>query len=146
MRIYLPVLYCFMLLLVCACADTEWPQWLSGEPTRAELDAYKGPIPMPNPDTTGKTWPNLADVPNRPNIILPDEKKDVLVTEMKAENKKGLAEIDAYNKGLKPEIKSPLKKPILKTPKKPIKKNSNKKPNKKKATSHVKSDAGHHAK
>ena len=132
MRIYISILFSFMLLLLPACADTEWPQWLSGEPTREELDAYKGPIPMPNPDSEGKTWPNLADVPNRPKVILQEDKKDILVTEMKDKNIEGLHEIEEYNKGLKPAVTSPVKKPAAKI----IKKTKHKK--KKKVRRHAK--------
>ncbi len=132
MRIYISIFFSAMLLLLPACADTEWPQWLSGEPPREELDAYKGPIPMPNPGSEGKTWPNLADVPQRPKVILPENKKDILVTEMKDNNIYGLHEIEEYNKGLKPAVTSPAKKPLPKF----IQKTNHKK--KKKVRSHAK--------
>ncbi|NDE89914.1 MAG: hypothetical protein EB059_02055 [Alphaproteobacteria bacterium] len=114
MRIIIQKFLCVLLLALAACADTEWPQWISGEPTREQLDAYKGPIAMPNPKAEGKAWPNLADVPARPAVILPDDQKNALVTEMKNKNTEGVAEIAAYNAGhtpvVKPAPKTPLKK------------------------------------
>ncbi len=138
MRNFLPILLSVMLLLLPACADTEWPQWISGEPTKEQLDAYKGPIEMPNPSTEGKTWPNLADVPERPKIILPETEKDVLVSEMKEKNAEGLKEIEAYQQGHQPVVKlTPKKvtpkKDVHKAAKKPLKKK-----HKKKAPPHVK--------
>lgn len=131
MQLYISILFSFMLLLLSACADTQWPQWLSGEPTREQLDAYKGPIPMPNPDTQGKVWPNLADVPARPKVILDNAQTDTLVTEMKQKNAQGLQEIESYNNNLKPASASPPKKPAPPV----IKKKKYRK--KKKATHHV---------
>lgn len=122
MRLCLPIFFGFVLLLLSACADTEWPQWLSGEPSKEQLDAYKGPISMPSQDSSGKPWPNLADVPERPKVILQDDKKDILVTEMKDMNVQGLEEIEAYNKGIKPALKSTPKKPAPKAIKKKQKK------------------------
>lgn len=104
MRLFLPIIFSFMLFLLSACADTEWPQWISGEPTKEEMDGYKGPIKMPKQEVSGKEWPNLADVPSRPKIILQDAQKELLVTEMKDNNIQGLQVIDDYNKGLKPLV------------------------------------------
>mgnify|MGYP003387503019 FL=1 len=98
--------------MLSACADTEWPQWISGEPTKEQLDAYKGPIKMPKQQVSGKEWPNLADVPDRPKIILADDKKSLLVTEMKDNNIQGLQVIEDYNQALKPAVTSPPKKPV----------------------------------
>jgi hypothetical protein len=79
---------------LCACADTEWPQWISGEPTKAELSAYKGPIAMPAVDTENKPWPNLADVPPRPNVLMTPQETLALTNEMKQENKEAQARIE----------------------------------------------------
>jgi hypothetical protein len=126
MRITISILFSFMLLVLSACADTEWPQWISGEPTKEQLNAYKGPIPMPNPGTQGKEWPNLADVPHHPKVTLSEEKKDLLVAGMKDDNMEGLHEIEAYNKTLQPVVtvtpKKPVKKPVQKHKKKTHKK------------------------
>lgn len=134
MRNFLPILLSAVLLLLSSCADTEWPQWISGEPTKQQLDAYKGPIEMPNPSTEGKTWPNLADVPERPKIILPEAEKDALVSEMNEKNAQGQKEIEAYQQGHQPVVKVTAKKAApKKAAKKPIKKK-----HKKKAHPHVK--------
>jgi hypothetical protein len=101
-------------LLLSACADSELPQWFSGEPTRAELDAYKGPIAMPAIDTAEKEWPNLADVPERPTVLLQPAEKAALIAELKAKNTQGNNQVDVFNgkalPPLKPTIKSALKK------------------------------------
>lgn len=108
-----------LLGVLTSCADTPWPQWITGEPTREQLDAYQGPIPMPNPNSDGKEWPNLADVPKRPVIILPDDKKSLLITEMKDNNMQGLQEIADYNKGIQPNLKpAPKQKTVTKKKKK----------------------------
>lgn len=139
MRLFFQLFCGGMLLCLAACADTEWPQWISGEPTKEQLDAYKGPIPMPDNKTEGKSWPNLADVPARPKVILDQPQKDALVTEMKEENAAGLAEIEAYNVANPPTVKQivkPAPKPVVK---KAVKK---KKPNVKKPK--VKKKVSHH--
>jgi hypothetical protein len=100
-------LLCFLCVALSACADTEWPKWITGEPTSQELAAYQGPIEMPQTSTQGKVWPNLADVPARPTVILEDGAKDVLLTEMKNKNTQGLAEIENYKANNRPIIKKP---------------------------------------
>lgn len=135
MRLYLQLFLGGVLLLLSSCADTEWPQWISGEPTKEQLDAYKGPIPMPDGKTEGKSWPNLADVPQRPKVILPEQDKNALVAEMKKENAQGLAEIAAYN-AANPPIVKPIAKPIVKPAPKPVAKKVIKKKKKKKKVSH----------
>lgn len=139
MRVYLQLISGVMLLLLTACADTEWPQWISGEPTKEQLDAYKGPIPMPDGKTDGKSWPNLADVPQRPKVILKEDDKNALVAEMKEENTQGLAEIAAYNEAnppiVKPSVK-PIAKPAPKPVAKKVVKKKKKKPSDKKKVTH----------
>ncbi len=141
MRLYLQLflgpLLLGALLLLTSCADTEWPQWISGEPTKEQLNAYKGPIPMPDGKTDGKSWPNLADVPARPKVILQENDKNALVAEMKEENAQGLAEIAAYNEANPPIVKpiaKPAPKPVVK---KAVKKKKKKPSNKKKASHHA---------
>ena len=114
MRLIIYSIFGLVALLLSSCADTPWPHWISGEPTREELDAYQGPIAMPNPDTDGKEWPNLADVPAKPKIILADNKKDALVSEMKTKNTQGLAEITKYNAAHPPIAKPSVVKHITK--------------------------------
>ncbi len=132
MRLLVQLFFGMLLLFLAACADTEWPQWISGEPTKEQLDAYKGPIPMPDSKTEGKSWPNLADVPARPKVILAEPQKDALVAEMKEENAAGLAEIKAYN-AANPSIVKPIAKPVIKPAPKPVVKKVVKKKKKKKA-------------
>lgn len=120
MRVFLPIVLTGLVLLLSSCADTEWPHWLSGEPSRAELDAYHGPIEMPKPDTDGKDWPNLADVPARPAVLMSDSDKQKLVSEMTAGNSEGNKEIAALNEKLHPA--QPTKKSVTKKQKKKLKK------------------------
>ncbi len=133
MRIFLSILPTIFLsaalLLVSACADTQWPQWISGEPTREQLDDHKGLIPMPDTDPRGKSWPNLADVPERPMVILKDKQKDELVTEMKNKNADGLNDIETYKKSVRPAV-SPAPKTVAR-------KTVKTKKHKKKVTRHV---------
>lgn len=100
-----------------ACADTEWPKWITGEPTRAELNSYSGPIAMPALATREKEYPNLADVPARPKITLTNKTTETMTAEMAAENAEGHRLVDEYKKSMQP-VTAPAKKPKAKTSKK----------------------------
>ncbi len=87
-------------LSLSGCADTEWPHWITGEPTREELNAYKGPIEMPAIDVADKRIPNLAEVPPSPKILMKKKEEVALRKAMKQDNENGNAESDAYAQSL----------------------------------------------
>jgi hypothetical protein len=94
-------------LFLSGCADTEWPKWISGEPTRDELNAYQGPIPMPALDTADKPYPNLADVPKRPEIPSTPEQAHELTAEMTRDNQYG----QFLSEGFKTQGQPPVLRP-----------------------------------
>ncbi len=97
-------------LSLTACADTEWPKWITGEPTRAELNNYSGPIAMPALDTRDKPYPNLADVPARPKITLTPTATENMTADMIAENNEGQGLIAEYKRATQQPVTKPAKK------------------------------------
>jgi hypothetical protein len=107
------------ILLVCAaagflsgCADTDMPRWLTGEPPRAEIESYQGPIAMPPVTVEEKSWPNLADVPPRPVLLMKPDEKAELAAELRQENAVGQAAVADYAHASAPE--QSVKKPAAK--------------------------------
>lgn len=94
-------------LFLSSCADTEWPKWISGEPTRAELESYQGPIAMPPLDTSDKPYPNLADVPERPKIATTPAERAATRNDMQADNEYGQSLVDTYQRGAAPVLRPP---------------------------------------
>lgn len=62
------------LLVLSGCADTAWPTWITGEPDDSVLNA---PRIVGKPESLNdNTWPNLANIPPKPNdVTTPDEGK-----------------------------------------------------------------------
>lgn len=88
-------------ILLASCADTEWPRWITGEPTKAELQNYNGPIIMPAEGSENKAWPNLADVPPRPDGLMPAAETENIRQELKQKNAEGQATVAAFQAGQK---------------------------------------------
>lgn len=92
----------FLVFGLSSCAETEWPQWLSGEPSKAELDSYSGPLVMPATSAEEKEWPNLADVPPRPTRTMPAREVEAIKTELKTKNAEGQTVIENFQKEMAP--------------------------------------------
>jgi hypothetical protein len=92
---------CSLLLTLGACSDGTLPKWISGEPTQAEIDSYSGPIAMPQAPAGDTTYPNLADVPERPKPILSPADRQSEMEKLKQENVEGQEAIRDYNAGMK---------------------------------------------
>jgi hypothetical protein len=107
-------LFAFVSLMALAgCADTELPKWLSNEPTREELAAYKGPIDIPPADGNA-AYPNLADVPKRP-VLTPVKDQQALVDQLQADNVAGKAAIADYSSRMQAEAAAAAAKLLPKT-------------------------------
>lgn len=89
------LLLCGLLFLAGCGVVEELPRWLTGLPTKDEL-AYSGPIQMPSLDPNGKPWPNLADIPPKPDSTMPMEDRKKLLAEMKKENVEGEKQVEAF--------------------------------------------------
>lgn len=84
------------LLLLGGCEDGTLPKWITGEPTRAEIAAAPQPVPLPPQPASDAPYPNLADVPPRPQPQLNDQQRAAEMDELKKENATGQAEIQQY--------------------------------------------------
>ncbi|NTU77619.1 MAG: hypothetical protein HGA90_07415 [Alphaproteobacteria bacterium] len=69
------VLFC--VLALSACADSQWPTWLTGEPGASVLNAPR--VVGTPPSHADKSFPNLATVPEKPKDFskIPDVEKQV---------------------------------------------------------------------
>lgn len=65
---------CMLSFFLTGCADTPWPNWLSGEPDQKTL--YENRTIPAAPQTSSDTpWPNLADVPPRRTDFSPSAER-----------------------------------------------------------------------
>jgi hypothetical protein len=80
-----------------ACSDGTLPKWISGEPTQAEIDSYSGPIAMPPAPPDDAAYPNLADVPSRPQPRLTPAERAAETESLKQENLEGQEAIRQYS-------------------------------------------------
>ncbi|NBX73424.1 MAG: hypothetical protein EBQ89_03910 [Alphaproteobacteria bacterium] len=72
-------------LLLTACADTVWPEWISGEPPRNVTGAQANTPGITRMGAEGNDWPRLQEVPNTPPAIQ-NSSKNILELEMQRRN------------------------------------------------------------
>jgi hypothetical protein len=95
------------------------PEWFTGEPRQAEIDAYKGPVSMPSEPAANAPWPNLADVPERPVPKMTPVDRQNEIKSLKEENTAGQAAIKNFNATATPAPKAqPVAEPVKKKTKK----------------------------
>lgn len=115
------VMVAICLVGLVGCADTHWPEWLTGEPTPEEK-SYQGKLAedfLPRMETQ---WPNLADVPSRavPTVSLAERQK--MLADLRARNAEAQKVVAAFKAAHPPAVKAKGKTPKKKQTKKAKKK------------------------
>lgn len=91
-RIGTRLLFFPLFFLLSACADTQLPSWLTGEPEQSVLTA---PRVVSTPvKGAEKAWPNLADVPEAKPVFTSQQVRDARAVEMNSDRLKGQAELE----------------------------------------------------
>ena len=70
----------FCLLALTACADTPWPEWITGEPDNTVLNAPHRVGEAPSKDL--QEWPNLASVPAKPKNFSTLNERQAMIKQM----------------------------------------------------------------
>ncbi|MGE4350986.1 MAG: hypothetical protein AB7E52_02220 [Bdellovibrionales bacterium] len=78
--------------LLAGCADTRLPSWLTGEPGQEVLTA---PRVVSRPEGAAqKTWPNLAEVPEKKPVFTSAKERDKTAEELQSDRLKAQAEME----------------------------------------------------
>lgn len=91
-RKHATALFFLPLCLLSSCADVPAPSWLTGEPGKEVLNA---PRVVSSPQKgLNKTWPNLADVPEKKPVFTDEEIRTGRAEAMESDRLKAQAEME----------------------------------------------------
>ncbi len=111
----LTILFVLPILLLTSCADAAWPTWLTGEPDASVLNAPRiVGRPSGNDDMS---YPNLASVPQKPDVFTDKDTRRRYVDEMLADREEADAVKERIESGpasLLPRLLAPSPSPFSK--------------------------------